>query len=218
MPLWMPFDALPGQANSFLHLYKISLSEAERDQQYAELLAPDETLRFEKLIIPNKKYQFLRSRGALRSILSIYLKCDPANIGISVNSSGKPFLSSNPHGLFFNVSHSDHLALIAVASSTVGVDIERIRERVNFLSIGQQFFTLCEQQQLNSYPASQRRRGFYRLWTRKEALLKMHGCGFMQPDTAFAVPECCQHVFFAPGFVASVAMNSSPEQVMRFTL
>src|SRR5262249_35174203 len=82
----------------------------------------------------------------------------------------------------FNVSNSDDVALVAVAiDRELGVDVEHVREPRDFESLAAQFFAVSEVAQLRSLPHEQRLEAFYRLWTRKEAVLKAIGTGLAFP-------------------------------------
>ncbi len=218
MSLWKTSPIEISATDSFLHIFRFPLSRPDDDQLFRQLLSTDELQRLARLVMPDKQNQFLLSRGLLRKILSFYLKKDPASICFKVTLSGKPSLAYAPFPLYFNVSHSDQFGVVAVASTMVGIDIERIKDRLDFPRIGALYFNRAEQDILNNYPAHRKRRGFYRLWTNKEARLKMLGCGFIEPDAQ--MPEnAFQHYFYvAPGYVASVAMNAAPDKIARFNL
>ena len=67
------------------------------------------------------------TRAALRRLLSAHTGIAPEKLVFTQNAYGKPALE-NADGPAFNVSHSGHVALIALApGGSVGVDIERCR-------------------------------------------------------------------------------------------
>ena len=72
--------------------------------------------------------------------------------------------------MFFSVSHSGKLAAIAVDSERVGLDAEKLPER-DFVKIANRYFLPNE---LSSVTGA---REFARIWTRKEAYLKLTGEG-----------------------------------------
>lgn len=122
--------------------------------------------------------QYQTIRGLLRIILSSYLGCDSRAIGYVQNAYGKPDIKVPPEsGLMFNLSHSDNLALIVVARRDVGVDVERIDPGFPTDEIARSFFSPTELTVLNKLSGYERLNAFYRLWTRKEALLKATGEG-----------------------------------------
>ena len=95
---------------------------------------------------------------------------------IETSTSGKPYLKDYPN-LFFNLSHTDNLILIAIANSHVGVDVEKNERNADKEAIIKHFFSEKEQQSFFSQPDEQRQLGFVKGWTRKEAILKATGEG-----------------------------------------
>ncbi len=85
---------------------------------------------------------------------------------------GKPRAKS---GACFNISHSGEWVAMALDRSEVGCDIERFRQ-ADALRLGKVVFTEAELDSIRS--AADRLGTFYRLWTKKEALLKCMGEGF----------------------------------------
>jgi 4'-phosphopantetheinyl transferase len=111
-------------------------------------------------------------------------------IRYAYNAFGKPGLSPDLGGrLEFNLSHSDGLAVIAIASdSAVGVDLECIRAKSDLAEIARRFYSAAEAEQLNALPGHVRAEAFTRCWTMKEACLKACGGGLAIPLDRVAVP------------------------------
>ncbi len=164
-----------------IHLWRFNLECSEHIyNQLKKLLDPKETVRADRLLDLQKKKQFIISRARLRQILGAYQKVPPSQIQFKYNNYGKPALAELYHSsLSFNLSHSDNWAVLAVAdNSSVGVDLEKIDPDLNFTSLANQYFDKRENKFLEKYPTERQRRGFYRLWTQKEAMLKLNGFGF----------------------------------------
>lgn len=85
---------------------------------------------------------------------------------------GKP---RSKDGRCFNLSHSGDWAILALSDHEIGCDIEHFRQ-VEALRLGKTVFTERELDLIRQNP--DRLGVFYRLWTRKEALLKCIGGGF----------------------------------------
>jgi 4'-phosphopantetheinyl transferase len=93
---------------------------------------------------------------------------------------GKPALDgeASASGISFNVSHSQTLALYAVARQReVGVDIEHIRQVKRFIQIAHRYFSPREYAALMSLPPHEQNVAFLNAWTRKEAFVKAYGTG-----------------------------------------
>jgi 4'-phosphopantetheinyl transferase len=69
----------------------------------------------------------------------------------------------------------------------LGVDIEFHRTVREFEGLAKRFFSPGEQSVLLAMPNEERIRGFYRLWTVKEAFLKARGTGLSFPLNRFDV-------------------------------
>lgn len=173
----------PGAGEVHVRLVNLAVDE-ERLKRLEHLLAPDERERAERLIDYWIRNRFIAGRGQLREILSGYLDREPAELFLSTNSSGKPFLSEQqrPDRLSFNLSHSADLAILALCTGCeVGIDLEQTRSDLPHRAMAQQFFSRREQADLFSLPSELQPAAFYRCWTRKEAYLKGCGSGFSQP-------------------------------------
>lgn len=85
---------------------------------------------------------------------------------------GKPYLRDYPN-IHFNISHSGQYVACAVADRPVGIDVQVIGTYRPEVAV-----RVCSRDELagievSDNPASE----FTKLWTRKEAYLKMLGCG-----------------------------------------
>ncbi len=137
------------------------------------MLSPDEVERAQRLKIPASRDQFVRSRAWMRYLLSLYVDVSPSDMRFVYGERGKPALSSGD--IHFNLAHSDNRAVLVVARFAVGVDIEHIRP-TNFESLMVMSFTEFERSAVNAEPDLAL--AFYRVWTRKEAVVKCLGSGF----------------------------------------
>lgn len=93
------------------------------------------------------------------------------------NEHGKPFLE---HGPCFSVSHSRKYAVLAVSEKEIGVDIE-MHEGAD-PAVMKRCFTEDEQDYANLSTEN-----FLRIWTAKEAVLKLLGTGFAFSPKSFSV-------------------------------
>lgn len=139
--------------------------------------------RFEK-----DRQDYIVSHAAKREILAKYTELSPHAVEFAENEYGKPFLAENPRQIYFNLSHSGEIALLAVGKcARLGVDIEFYRTDYNELEIAGQFFSASEIETLRSLPGDMRRKSFFDCWTRKEAFTKAVGLGLMYPLKEFSV-------------------------------
>lgn len=91
---------------------------------------------------------------------------------LAVTEHGKPFLKGceNVH---FNISHSGSYVVCAVARTPVGVDIQKIGEYKR--TVAERVFNEPELLQIEA--SEDKASEFTKLWTEKEAVLKMLGTG-----------------------------------------
>lgn len=97
----------------------------------------------------------------------------------------KPYLADR-EDLFFNLSHSGTLVMAAFAGSEVGCDVEQVKQ-ANF-RVARRFFAPEEQAYLESCATeAEKNETFFRLWTLKEAFLKVTGEGSRLPLSDFCI-------------------------------
>ncbi len=105
---------------------------------------------------------------------------------------GKPHLADLPH-LHFNLSHCAKAVMCTLGTEPVGCDVEEIPGEVD-----EDVLALCfspEEQDLircSENPGVE----FAKLWTRKEALLKMHGIGLADRLPSLMASPLAQQVAF----------------------
>ncbi|ECG8589865.1 4'-phosphopantetheinyl transferase AcpT [Salmonella enterica subsp. salamae] len=88
---------------------------------------------------------------------------------------GKPaFTAGTP--LWFNLSHSgDDIALLLSDKGEVGCDIQTIRPRDNWRALANAVFSLGEHAEMEAEHPERQLEAFWRIWTRKEAIVKQRG-------------------------------------------
>lgn len=152
------------------------------------LLSPDERHRAERIRVPAAAARHVTARALLRRLLADLLGVPPHQVGLVVAPSGRVEVTDGK-GLSVSVSHTDGMAVVAVATTAVGVDVERVgRWPLPPLAT---WLSPAELHRLNANgpPAStddpgqdprpdvhDRHRGLVRAWTAKEAVAKACGC------------------------------------------
>lgn len=96
-------------------------------------------------------------------------------------------LPSEVPQLFFNISHSGVYALIVIADSEVGIDIEHMRPDCPVEELSQRYYASSESAHLRRLPRTRQLKDFYRLWTIKEAVLKCLGLGLSVPTRSVQI-------------------------------
>lgn len=143
---------------------------------YPTILDKEELKRAKNYIYQKDRTRFIQDRRNLKKILSQYIDCNPSDVKISYQKKGKPHITDKK--IEFNVSHSGDLSVYAVSTARkIGIDIEEIREIANIDTIMKYFYTKKESDQINRKKGLQRMKEFFKIWTQKEAIVKMFGMG-----------------------------------------
>lgn len=175
-----------------VHLWKCFFATgADHPEWHGRLLAPDEIKRARRFVRSDDRQRFIYFHGALRVILGAYTCTPPHMLSIETNPCGKPQLvdALNAGDLRFSLSHSQDVALVAVATGReIGVDVECLRNLPEAKSIAQDFFSVEEQKIFASQPEEEFLESFFRCWTMKEAYAKGKGTGLSLPFKEFTVP------------------------------
>lgn len=183
---WETPSRWPRLRDDEIHVWCVELDEAADAAALAACLSAGERERAGGLPSSAHRRRFVAARATLRQLLGRYLGQEPGAVVFAHGAHGKPFLPQG--GLHFNVSHTQGLALYAIASACeVGVDVEWMQPQVAHERIAARFFALEEREMLAQVPAEERRVAFYHIWTRKEAYLKACGDGLAAGLGTFAV-------------------------------
>jgi 4'-phosphopantetheinyl transferase len=226
---------------SDVHVWAAHLDLPSGAQQgLAALLSRDEQGRAAKFRVESHRNRFIAGRAILRSVLAKYLLCAPDLLQFGYSPQGKPSLAAQfaESGLWFNLAHSEGMALIAVTRlGPVGVDVEHIRPIEEADELVERFFSARENALFQALPASQKNIAFFNLWTRKEAWLKGTGEGIAhslsrvevtflpgEPAKLLRVPDSSQsrggwvlhELLPAVGFVGALAISRSHSSICTF--
>lgn len=172
-----------------IHLWSIDLNlNKDQMQEKKRLLSDDELQRANRFRFPIHQQQFVAARSALRQILSIYTNIDPNLIIFDYADNKKPSLAKHfDCEIQFNLAHSDHLALIGVTTqAAIGVDIEKMKSTYH-PGVAERFFSLDEKKVFFQLPEKERLICFYRIWVKKEAIIKALGKGLAYSLQSFTV-------------------------------
>ena len=182
-----------------IHLWRVDLTlPGERIAALRACLTEPERRRAIRLRATGREAECIAARGCLRRLLAAYLDTDAADLTFVPAPGGKPALASNP-SLRFSFSDSGGRALVAVTRDReIGVDVERIRERELRAGLMERVMSPAERAAAERCAPPEALHLFYRLWARKEAVLKAAGVGLrMRParvdvldtDSPVAVPS-----------------------------
>lgn len=134
-----------------------------------------ERARAERFRVPRHARRFSAGRGWLRHVLAAELGTAPGAVRLGEDC-GRPRLLDES-GLHFNMSHAAELAVIAVSSGPVGIDVEPVAHMRFDPGLVGLACSSAEAEELDRLPPEGRAVGFLRIWTAKEAYLKATGAG-----------------------------------------
>lgn len=169
-------------------------------------LDPGEWERARRLVTPRARHRFVAVRSVLRAELAHRLGIPSREVAFVYGPDGKPALAPplDRSGITFSVSHSGELAVLAFsAGAAIGADVERLREVPRGKEVARRVFTEEEKTVLERLQGDAWRDAFFRLWTRREALVKCVGGSVLAaspPASGFAFAEAS----VPEGYVAAV--------------
>jgi hypothetical protein len=147
-------------------------------------LTPEDSARLGSLTVhvwvvplddPVKRRRHELAHAAQDQILAAYLDIEPQTLEYATLPGGKPILADG--ALEFNLSHSGHLARVAVSRDLkVGVDLEHPRSFRNEAGMAQR---ICGARELEHLAQATDEDELLRLWVRKEAVVKATGEGLV---------------------------------------
>jgi 4'-phosphopantetheinyl transferase len=201
----------PVETIAGVHIWRAALDDP--GWPAASGLPPSERDRAEAFLREEVARRWVAARWALRRVLREYIGEAAASGELEHGAAGKPRLpgSDAPE---FNLSHSEGLALVAIAERPVGIDVEAIRPRRGLLALAERGLPAEDAAAVRDAAEAERPAVFHAAWTRHEARLKCLGVGLAAHPPATA-PEpqnsrfsalTVEQVEVAPGYAAAVAI------------
>ena len=192
------------------------------DNKLIELLDRHERARFESFQHSDAQRRFLAGAALLRVVAAQELGTSPSEVNVDrkcercADWHGRPRLPGAD--LEVSVSHSGDMAVVATCwNCPVGVDVEQLRP-IEYSSL---LAVIAHADEIDGVGAGPQ---FFRLWTRKEAVLKATGDGISADMRAVVltpaneapslvryssrpgVAATLQDIYIAPGYAAAVAV------------
>jgi 4'-phosphopantetheinyl transferase len=178
-----------------VEIWIVPLDPPERElRRLHALLSAAERERAGEPPFPPRKRRYVARQGALREILGRRTGIAPAALPLVRSTLGKPMLAEHD-GIFFSVSDSAGLALVAIAGREVGVDVEQVRRRL-----------------AATRAAPLGADAFFARWTRDEAVGKALGTGLLRPRGGDGAISCAS-LDVGSGFAAAVAVAADGVEV-----
>lgn len=173
--------------------------------ELADRLPLDEQAQARRYVRAEDQGRYILGRTLIRRICAEWTGGEPAGIALRRTATGRPYLvgdGATPM-LNFNIAHSGDCVLIVwSAQCAVGVDVEEIARStgVSWKALAQTAFSHDERLIMEAAAGPAEAYTFYRIWVRKEAVLKAEGLGLSGDLRSFSVvnthagetewPEC----------------------------
>ena len=163
------------------------------DPRWLELLDEEERGRALRLRSREQREAFTAAHALVRTALSAYGDCAPAEWRFAISPQGQPSVLGAPE-LSFSLTHSGARAAVAIGSGQVlGLDLEPVRQERDPLPLARSFFAAAETERLRGLSPGERAAAFAALWTVKEAVLQARGSGLAESLRSVEVelePSC----------------------------
>ena len=186
---WLSPHPHPLLEKKQIHVWQARLEQPPaQTAAYLSWLSEDERERASRFHFEDHRRDFVVSRTFLRAVLAGYLGIGTSQVKFEYTSYGKPSIAGpeSTRGLFFNLTHSRQLALLAVTLETdIGIDVEYVRNVDD--GIPERYFSSSEVKVLRALPQGLQQEAFFNCWTRKEAYIKSLGDGLSLALDSFDV-------------------------------
>ncbi len=225
---------IPELASDAIHVWSVRVSGVlgQLDALHA-LLSAEEQGRAARFRRETDRQSSIAARGALRILLSGYTGIPAAKLAFQYSENGKPSLvppvpsaergrGGGCDSISFNLSHSGDWVVLAFGHGcNLGVDIEKIRPKMDVLPIASRYFTPGETARIEA--SADPREAFFQHWVRKEAYVKACGSALFRELGTFAVPMSgtwngwwFQGLEIDPRYAAAAVADKAPENVLSF--
>ncbi len=143
------------------------------EERLMPMLSHSEQQKLDRLQQSNRRNEFILSRALMRMALSENYHQPYEAWQFLESPNAAPKLETPHNGtLLISLSHSAHHVVLAISDQAVGIDIERVQARKQYLSIARKVFTPAQQASFSGLTEQQSQQKFFELWTQKEALVK----------------------------------------------
>ena len=155
------------------HLWYLKIEEhlPQLEAIVKKTLCETELSRYIKIKHSRKKSEYLLSRALIRHSLHTQFNSDVSSMEIIERPSAIPLIQSLPKNVFYSLSHSKNLICFAISHLPLGVDVETINHKRDFINSAEYFMTKHERETMASLEHTQKLY-FHRVWSAKEAFYK----------------------------------------------
>lgn len=159
-------------------------------EKYLPLLSEERRKKISQLRFDKDKIVSLLTELLAKHRISQDVGIPFSDIKFLYNQYGKPYIDHQDY--HFSISHSGNCILFAEGTIPIGIDVQQCSEEPQKSAM--HFFTENERQYINdSHDVAH---AFYKIWTSKEAYVKMLGLGLSKPFRSFDVSTGIKNTVF----------------------
>lgn len=175
---WVPLATVTELGEFDVHVWRVPVdAESALASANGDELNQRERETAERFAHRIDRDRYWASHIGLRRILGGYVGVDPAELQFEFGNANKPFLAGKGPMPRFSLSHSGGWAIIAVAQTPLGADVECPRDLANLDLMVARWCTPRERRLIQTLSEADQLQAFFKCWTGKEAILKGVGCG-----------------------------------------
>lgn len=191
------------QLNNNLDIWRVYIPDfIEKIEKEGFLLDDFEKDKSNSFLKEEDRNRYILGKISLKKLIAKYLKIDPKDIKFKNLEFNKPVLASHSN-LEFNISHSGSFIILGFTKRvSIGVDIEFMDSKVDLYNLI--YNTMSSVEVSSILNSGNPREIFYKLWTRKESLLK--GIGIGLTDRLKDI-NCCDGKNLVPSDFSSFASS-----------
>jgi 4'-phosphopantetheinyl transferase len=161
-----------------IHVWKLNIPKnIQWIEENKQLLSKEEMEKFGRIFREEDKLHFLAGKVGAKILCANYLNSSPEKVVFSKTENQKPFIPERAD-FHFNTAHSGEWVVFIFSETPCGIDIEKIEPEFDYLEVMETIFNSAEIKHITS--SSEPRSEFYKLWTKKESLLKAVGTGIVE--------------------------------------
>lgn len=184
-----------------IRFFEIENAEDFRNyEKYLPLISAERRERVKRIKSPKAKTVCLLAEVLMRREIGKALGMSKEDIIFSYTKHGKPYIEKADY--HFSISHTENVIVFTDSPVPVGIDIEGVysgkapdeEKEKRRLRVAGRFFTEREFESIKK--AADFDVEFCRIWTMKEAYVKMQGKGLLTPLNSFDVDNMESEVYY----------------------
>ncbi|MGK7392881.1 MAG: 4'-phosphopantetheinyl transferase family protein [Candidatus Cyclobacteriaceae bacterium M2_1C_046] len=138
-------------------------------QDDLHILEEEEIVEYKAIKNKNRKSEFINTRHLVKSLADKFGLLD-SDFRIKKDDMGKPYGETHNEHIYLSIAHSSHYIICGLSESRdLGIDLEPVDRKVHE-GLKSRIFHPDEEDEIRTME-------LIRVWTIKESLVKLYGCG-----------------------------------------